>query len=158
MHTLGDVITVGLAIIALIVVPYKLAKAWLWPGIKARFVNSSEDSAPVVMSRSEFRPSPSMPSSLQTDSAKVSDRRMIPAPTQNEMLDIYRLMREHNIPREKARPVLKAAGLPLDNNLWTQAAPPEPEAEEYVTPIAGRPTPAQFKYPDEPELNYQPPN
>lgn len=40
MQTLGDVVMAGLIIAALIVVPYKLAKAWLWPYVK-----------PVIMSR-----------------------------------------------------------------------------------------------------------
>lgn len=40
MQTLGDVVTAGLILTALIVVPYKLAKAWLWPVIK-----------PMIMSR-----------------------------------------------------------------------------------------------------------
>lgn len=48
MQTLGDVITWGLALAALIVVPYKLAKVWLWPVVKQFFVRS-----PDVMSRSE---------------------------------------------------------------------------------------------------------
>jgi hypothetical protein len=36
MQTLGDVITAGMILAALIVVPYKLAKAWLWPHIMSR--------------------------------------------------------------------------------------------------------------------------
>mgnify|MGYP001579838186 FL=1 len=40
MQTLGDVVTAGLILAALIVVPYKLAKAWLWPYLR-----------PVIMSR-----------------------------------------------------------------------------------------------------------
>ena len=42
MQTLGDVVTAGLILAALIVVPYKIAKAWLWPYLK-----------PLIMSRSE---------------------------------------------------------------------------------------------------------
>jgi hypothetical protein len=42
MQTLGDVVMAGLIFAALIVVPYKIAKAWLWPAIK-----------PLIMSRSE---------------------------------------------------------------------------------------------------------
>ena len=40
MQTLGDVVTAGLILAALIVVPYKIAKAWLWPYLK-----------PMIMSR-----------------------------------------------------------------------------------------------------------
>lgn len=40
VETLGDVVTVLLIAAALIVVPYKLAKAWLWPHIQ-----------PIIMSR-----------------------------------------------------------------------------------------------------------
>jgi len=36
MHTLGDVITALIMLAALIVVPYKLAKAWLWPALMSR--------------------------------------------------------------------------------------------------------------------------
>lgn len=36
MQTLGDVITAGLILAALIVVPYKLVKAWVWPSIMSR--------------------------------------------------------------------------------------------------------------------------
>lgn len=42
MQTLGDVVTAGLILAALIIVPYKLAKAWLWPFVK-----------PLIMSRFE---------------------------------------------------------------------------------------------------------
>lgn len=35
MQTLGDVVTAGLILAALIVVPYKVVKAWLWPYIKS---------------------------------------------------------------------------------------------------------------------------
>jgi hypothetical protein len=42
MQTLGDVITALIILAALIVVPYKLAKAWLWPYVK-----------PLIMSRFE---------------------------------------------------------------------------------------------------------
>lgn len=40
MQTLGDVVTVALILAAVIVVPYKLAKAWVWPYLK-----------PLIMSR-----------------------------------------------------------------------------------------------------------
>jgi hypothetical protein len=90
------------------------------------------------------------PSSLQTDDRRTPDRPMIPLPSRDVMLDTYRTLRKLGMAREEARMMLRALGLPLDNNLWTQAAPPPPE---HVTPIAGRPTAAQF--PDD-ELEYQP--
>lgn len=144
MQTLGDVITWGLIIAALIIVPYKIARAWLWPVVKSFF-----SSAPVVMSRPAIPDHPVAPLSIQTDEKQIPDRPTISEPSRNEMLDIFRLMRRYGIPREEARPILKAAGLKLDNNLWTAAAPPE---DEYTTPIAGRSTKAVFDadYPYEP--------
>lgn len=62
VHDLGDLITLGLVVAALIVVPYKIAKAWIWPLIVGRPVNHSDQPpparAPVVMSndRAEDRP------------------------------------------------------------------------------------------------------
>lgn len=38
MNTLGEVITVALIAAALIVVPYKLAKAWVWPYLRPLLV------------------------------------------------------------------------------------------------------------------------
>lgn len=120
---------------------------------RVRSVKHSQNSNAVVMSRSRENERPSLPSSLQTDSRQTADRPMIPMPSRDIMLDIYKLLRKHGVPREDARPVLKAAGLPLDNNLWSQAAPPEPIA---VTPIAGRPTSAAFRQ-DDPDLRYEAP-
>lgn len=45
MQTLGDVITALIILAALIVVPYKLAKAWLWPYVQ-----------PLIMSRLGWAP------------------------------------------------------------------------------------------------------
>jgi len=64
MNTLGDLIMAGLIIAAVAIVPYKIAKAWLWPIVRPAFVslfsgptvNHSGDRAPVVMSRSEKAP------------------------------------------------------------------------------------------------------
>lgn len=109
-----------------------------------RFVNSSQ----VVMSRAEQDATENTPLSLRQTEPQT-DR---PPLTREIMLDVYKLLREHNVSRERARPILKAAGIPLDNNLWTQAAPP-PEPIS-VTPIAGRPTNAEFR---DPELTYHPP-
>lgn len=118
-------------------------------------VKSLEGGAPAVMSYEEERP-PENTLSSQRQTAPQTDRHpTAPSLPRDVMLDIYRLLRAHNVPREKARPALKAAGIPLDNNLWTEAAPPEEESE-YSTPIAGRTTKATF-HPDDPALEYQPP-
>lgn len=113
-------------------------------------VNPFQENGDAVMSRSgdaalQESPSSQRQTALQTDSP--SDRQPI---SRDVMLDIYRLLREHNVSRERARPVLKAAGIPLDNNLWTAAL----EEGAIVTPIAGRVTRANFADPD---LDYQPP-
>lgn len=113
-----------------------------------------EDDAP-IMSRSEETHAPSMPSSLQTDGRQTADRQPAAQPSRDVMLDTYKRLRKLNMSRDEARTMLKALGLPLDNNLWTQAAPAEDEIIR-VTPIAGRPTKAQFE--TDPELMYQPPN
>lgn len=143
MQTLGDVIMAGLVIAALIVVPYKIVKAWVWPIVKSFFMSSPE-----VMSRSEDSASHEAPSSHR-QTVEQTDRPAVAAePSREIMLDMFRLMREYGIPRERARPILKAAGLKLDNNLWTEAAP----EEEYTTPIANRPTKAVF----DPDYPYEP--
>lgn len=117
-------------------------------------VNDYEDSAANVMSRAQDRPSEIAPSSLQTDGRQTADRPMMPVPTAEEMLDIFRVLRTAGVKRDALQGVWRAAGLKLDNNLWSKAAPPPPEEPTTVTPIAGRSTSAQFH---DPELNYQPP-
>jgi len=147
MQTLGDAITWGLIIAALIVVPYKIAKAWLWPVVKDFFV-----SAPDVMSRSEDDDRPVALSALRQTAPTDNRPREVALISRDVMLDMFRLLREYNVPREKARSVLKAAGLPLDNNLWTAAAPDD---DTHLTPIAGRPTKAQFE--QDPDMAYEAP-
>lgn len=79
MQTLGDVITAGLILAALIVVPYKLAKAWLWPYVK-----------PLIMSRSEgVRSYPLSPSDRRfnaVSSAEINNEtdETAPAPAEIE--------------------------------------------------------------------------
>lgn len=118
-------------------------------------VRTSEDSGTNVMSRVRDEMSPVAPSSLQTDNRQTDRRIEAAKPRPEELLTLYTLMRAAGIGREEARPALKAVGLPLDNNLWTKAAPPadDPIAR---TPIAQRPTSAQFQ--DDPGLAYQPPS
>jgi hypothetical protein len=120
-------------------------------------VNDYQESTPRVMSRSEARPSLSSPSSLQTDSFQT-DRQLAQAqPGRAELLTLYQTMRAAGIGRERARPVLKAVGLPLDNNLWAEAVPVQPSSDdaEYRTPIVGRPTSAKFE--TDPDFPYQSP-
>lgn len=99
---------------------------------------------PRVMSRSDDSHPLYSPSSLQTDSVQTDRQPASAAPGRAELLTLYQTMRAAGIGREKARPVLKAVGLPLDNNLWAEAAPSADEAP-HVTPIVGRPTNARFE-------------
>lgn len=107
-------------------------------------VKPSEEAPPVVMSRSRNDVVLYSPSSLQTDSVQTDRQPASAAPGRAELLTLYQTMRAAGIGREKARPVLKAVGLPLDNNLWAEAAPSADEAP-HVTPIVGRPTSARFE-------------
>lgn len=114
-------------------------------------VNHYPESDTDLMSRAQVDTPPRAPSSLQTDGAQTPDRPMMPVPSQEKMLDIFRALRAAGIKREAVSIPWRAAGLPFDNNLWAKAAPDD---EMSVTPIAGRPTPAKFH--DDPELEYQP--
>lgn len=120
-------------------------------------VSHSEDSDPHVMSRSEEDDLLSRPLSPQTDDAQTDRRVEMKAPGRAELLTLYTAMRAAGMSREKARPALKAVGLPLDNNLWVEAAPAagNPDEPQYVTPIVGRPTAARFE--TDPEYPYQAP-
>ena len=108
-------------------------------------------SSPVVMSRSvEVAPEPSP----AVSNRQTPDRPMMAVPTRNEILDIFKAMRAAGMKRESVSAAWRAAGLPFDNNLWTEAAPPPEEKPAHVTPFVGRPTNADFR---DPELAYQPP-
>lgn len=117
-------------------------------------VKDYEDAAPVVMSRSGDAAPEKVPPSLQTDDRQTTDRPMMPVPTPNEMLDIFRVLRAAGVKREALQGAWRAAGLKLDNNLWRDAAP-TPAEPVTVTPIAHRPTNAQFQ--SDPEFAYEPP-
>jgi hypothetical protein len=121
---------------------------------RAEPVNDYEDGGAAVMSHARNNAPESSPLSLRTDSGRASDGQFPRQMKSEELLTVYALMRKYNIPREEARAALKAAGLPLGNDVWTQAAPPAPEEPQTITPIAGRPTNAQFH--DDPELVYHP--
>lgn len=80
---------------------------------------------------------------------------MMPTPTTTQILDSCRVLRQAGLTRDQARAALKALGLPLDNNLWSQAAPID-DGQVIVTPFAGRVTRREY-YPDDPGLVYQEP-
>lgn len=98
---------------------------------------------PRVMSRYDEGVGPYVPLLIETDSRRQTDRQAAPPPSRAVMLDSHRLLRKYGIPREEARQMYKSLGLPLDNNLWTDAAPPD---DPHITPVAGRPTDADFPY------------
>lgn len=116
-------------------------------------VNPSQETDPYVMSRSDPAPAPSLALSLQTDGAQTDRQPATVKPGRAELLTLYATMRAAGITREQARPALKAVGLPLDNNLWADAAPAE---APHVTPYVGRPTNARFDVTD-PDYPYQAP-
>ena len=109
------------------------------------------DVRPRVMSRSEENTPPSMPLSPQTDSRQTADKPAPVVPGRAELLTLFKALRAAGIKRDDIRPALKGVGLPLDNNLWADAAPPE---DEHRTPIVGRPTSARFE--TDADYPYQP--
>lgn len=119
---------------------------------RAEPVNDYEDSAPVVMSRVQNATVENSPSSLQTRPQTVPDQTEDPKVRRAKLLDTYKVLRELGMSRDDARALLKPWGIPLDNNLWADAAPQEPPT---ITPIAGRPTSAKF-HEGEPDLEYKP--
>lgn len=116
-----------------------------------KYVNNK----PEIMSHRHDRAHVHDASSLETDSRQTADRPTMLVPTREQTLDIFRAMRAAGMKRETISGPWRAAGLKFDNNLWTEAAPPPPEEPPQVTPIAGRPTRAQFH--DDPDLVFQPP-
>ena len=107
---------------------------------------------PRVMSQGENDTPPSRLSSLQTDSRQTADTPAPPAPTRDVMLNSHKLLRKYGIPREEARAMYKSLGLPLDNNLWAEAA--AGSEAPHITPIVGRPTSARFE--TDADYPYQP--
>lgn len=122
-------------------------------------VNHLAPDAPIILSSSPPRLASETAPSVQTDGQTRGDRTMIPMPTTAQMLDSCRVLRQAGLTRDQARAALKALGLPLDNNLWSQAAPPAAPTDDdqlIVTPFAGRVTRREY-YPDDPGLVYQEP-
>lgn len=108
-----------------------------------------------VMSYEDERAPAITASSLGTDAGRTQDGQAAHKIRGEELLTLYQLMRRYNIPRDEAQAALKACNLPMSNGTWAKAAPPPPEEPPQVTPIAGRPTRAQFH--DDPDLVFQPP-
>jgi hypothetical protein len=147
MTTIGDLIFWATVLIALIIVPPYFWRVYGGSAFVKRLLSSDAD----VMSYSPINAPADPPSSLQTDDRRTPDRPMIAKPTPEEMLDIFKVLRAAGVKREALAGPWRAAGLPLDTNLWSKAMPEEPPT---LTPIAQRPTPAKFH--DDPELEYEP--
>lgn len=115
----------------------------IWVGVlNWRPVKSIPVSDAHVMSRSGGNDPPSDPPSLQTNDVQTPDQTNDPAARRQKLLDTYRPLRKLGMSRDDARTLLNRLGYPLDNNLWVEAAPDDPE---YKTPIVGRPTSARFE-------------
>lgn len=98
---------------------------------------------------------PSSPSSLQTDAVQTPDQTEDTAARRKKLLDTYKPLRKLGMSRDDARVFLHSLGLPLDNNLWADAAPADEQPAAHVTPIVGRATNARFE--TDPEFPYQAP-
>lgn len=120
-------------------------------------VKDNEPTPPDIMSRPESAVPPFAPSSLRTDDGRTETTASQPKFTEDQLLTLYVLLRSSGVTRDRATPALKAAGIPVNNNLWTRAAPPHPaEDGEYRTPIAGRPADAAL-FRESGELAHEPP-
>ena len=70
MQTLGDVVMTGLIFAALIVVPYKIAKAWVWPMIMSRRAQTSyrttcEPAEPIAVLQPTPHVEPAEPAAIE---------------------------------------------------------------------------------------------
>lgn len=129
------------------------------PAEDTETVNYSAPAAPVVMSN-DRTPHPDVLPVVPTDGRASDAGRTEPQPayTQQQLLTHYMWLRRLGAKRDEAREQLRAIGIPLHNDLWAQAAPPPPVADdEIITPWAGRRTKAAY-YPDSPDLEYEAPN
>lgn len=106
-------------------------------------VKGSPPPAPALMSRTSGEAPDDRASSPQTDGQTDGAAPTMSAPNREQMLDIFKVLRAAGVKREDLRPAWRAAGLPLDNNLWSEAAPPPPPAQ---TPIGETPyDPARYR-------------
>lgn len=116
-------------------------------------VNDNDAAPAPLMSRSEGDAPASAAPRLQTDGAQTDRPPLLAKPDRAKLLTLYQLMRAAGIGRDPAGAALRGVGLPLDNNLWADAAPADDAA--HVTPIVGRRTSAVFE--SDPELRYEAP-
>jgi hypothetical protein len=93
-------------------------------------------------------------SSFRTDDGRTETTAHQNRFTEQELLTLYGGLRAQGMTRDAATRLLKASGIPMNNNLWARAAPPEDDM--MLTPIAGRPTRAAY-YESDPALQYQEP-
>lgn len=114
-----------------------------------RDVNDSLEESPALMSRVKESAPVEPLSSKDGQSDGRTDSLLY---ERGELLMFYKLLRKYGVAREEARPVLKAMRIPLSNDVWADAAPPE---VAHVTPIVGRPTNARFE--TDPDFPYQAP-
>lgn len=106
---------------------------------------------------------PSRSLSLETEPQTDRQTEQTAKIRAEELLTLFKLMRKAGIGREDAQAACKASGLPFNNNVWRDAAPPskavqpaDENDDELITPYAGRRTRASY-YPDQPELEYESP-
>lgn len=97
--------------------------------VKPYIVSSYQDSGTEITSSDDGDAPLSALSVSQTDSRQTDRQTQVQGPSRDKLLTFYAMLREAGISREHARPVLKGVWLPLDNNLWAEAAPPEPQSE-----------------------------
>jgi hypothetical protein len=139
---------------------YKLDEKWA--ALRASFVNHSQNSS-VKQEDEEICPSELSDLSVlgRTDD-HAPPPPAAPTFTRAQLLTLYTLLRAHGVSREKARPALKEAGIPLSNDVWAAAAPPDPAAADDTQParilaIRERGRERIIPWHDDPELEYQPP-
>lgn len=137
-----------------------LLKVAAWWGERHAPVSGYIDNGYDDMSSSVDDAPPSAASSLETDRRADRQTAQVARPSAEQLLTLYKLMRAAGIGREDAQAAFKEAGLPLNNNVWSKAAPqlksvqPSEDDDVLVTPFAGRRTRASY-YSDEPELEYK---
>lgn len=88
MHTLGDVITVAIALAALIIVPYKIVKAWV---SKPRVMSHSAQNA----ARTSYEPTEPIPVRWQQNQPEPAEPAQIEPG--EEKPSLYRLTRQEEI-------------------------------------------------------------
>lgn len=113
-------------------------------------VNTYEDAAPIVMSRSD---NGALSDRLSSKDGRSDGRTDSDQVGRAELLMLYKILRKYGVPREEIRAALKGVRVPLSNDVWASAAPASPQDDaEYRTPIVGRPTNARFE--SDPDFPY----